>query len=68
MKHKDGYTAICPHFIARTGYKGQNLINCRMCDSFFRLRDDRDQHYRDFCCTSRYHVCEATKENQEEQV
>lgn len=61
MKHKDGCTAVCPYFVARTGYKGQHFISCQLGDSIFRLREERDQHYRDFCCTSRCHVCEATK-------
>lgn len=68
MNHKDGCTAICPNFIARTAYKGKNIINCRACDSVFRLRDERDKHYRDFCCTSRYYVCEAIKESQEKHI
>ncbi len=68
MKHKDGCTSICPYFIARTGYKGQHSISCRLGDSLFRHREACDQHYRDFCCTSRCHVCEANKTLREEQA
>lgn len=35
MKHKDGCTAVCPYFVARTGYKGQHFISCQLGDSIF---------------------------------
>lgn len=50
MGHKDRLTASCPHFRARSDYRGCHLIECAMGAKAFGGVWERDQYYRTICC------------------
>lgn len=56
---RDGLRASCPHFKARSTYRGKNYINCVHGKLRFESRNTRDQYYMDNCCSRGPEGCRA---------
>ena len=46
---RDGLRAACPHFRARSSYRGKHYIDCRG-KYRFASKEARDAHYMACCC------------------
>lgn len=63
---RDGLRARCPHFQHRSSYRGCNYIVCGDKKTPHPSRDERNEHYRRFCC-GLYGLCGQYKTMKGEQ-
>lgn len=58
---RDGMRAKCPLFKCRSSYRGRYYIVCGQRKQRFRGCDERNDHYRRYCC-DRWRECANIKD------